>query len=72
MVNVMSKWKGVSDTDLVEKGGEISPQLQKFVEISVINSGNEYIVDHTDDLKKPGEIPPEAAVKEKTDKLYEK
>ena len=72
MVNVMPKQKGVSGTDVVEKGGEISPQLQKSVEITVINSGNEYIVDYTDDLKKHGEIPPEAAVKEETDKLYEK
>ena len=67
MVNVMSKQKGVSGTDVVEKGGEISPQLQKSVEITVINLGNEYIVDYTDDLKKHGEIPPEAAVKEETD-----
>ena len=72
MVNVMSKQKGVSGTDLVEKGGKISPQLQKSVEITVINSGNEYIVDYMGDLKKHGEILPEAAVKEETDKLYEK
>ena len=41
MVNVMSKQKGVSGTDLVQKGGEISPQLQKSMEITVIDLGNE-------------------------------
>ena len=70
MVNVMSKKKGVSGTDLVEKGGEISPQLQKSVEITVVNSGSEYIVDYTDDLKKHGKISQEAAAKEETDRLY--
>ena len=42
------------------------------MEITVINLGNEYIVDYMDDLKKHGEIPPEAVVKEENDKLYEK
>ena len=71
MVNVMSKKKGVSGVDLVEKGGKISPQLQKSVEITVVNSSSEYIVDYMDDLKKHSEIPQEAAAKEETDKLYE-
>ena len=70
MVNVMPKQKVASSTDLVERSGEISPQ--KSVEILVINAGSEYIVDCTDDLKKHGEIPPEAAAKEETDKLQEK
>ena len=70
MVNVMPKQKVASSTDLVERSGKISPQ--KSVEIPFINAGSEYIVDCMDDLKKDGEIPPEAAAKEETDKLHEK
>ena len=51
MVNVMSKQKVTSSTDIVEKGGEISPQSQKFAEKPVINLDNEYIVEYIEDPK---------------------
>ena len=70
MVNVISKQKVTSSTGLVEKSGEISSQ--NSAEIPVINADREYIVECTDNLQKHGEILPEAAAKEETDKLHEK
>ena len=64
MVNVMPKQKVASSTDLVKR--------KKSVEIPGIKAGSEYIVDCMDNLKKHGEIPPETAAKEETDKLHEK
>ena len=72
VVKVILKQERVKVTDVVEKSGEISPQLQRVVKTPVIKSSNEYIVDYTGDLKKCGEIPTEAAMKEESDKLYEK
>ena len=59
-----------SSTDLVEKSGEITPQ--NSVKMPIINAGNEFIVDHMGGLRKHGEILPEAATKEETEKLHEK
>ena len=59
-----------SNIDLLEKSGEISPQ--NAVKIPSISAGSKFIVDHTRDQKKDGEIPPEAATKEETEKLHEK
>ena len=59
-----------SSTDLVEKSGEISPQ--NSVKMPIINAGSEFIVDHMEDLRKHGEIPPEAATKEEIEKLHGK
>ena len=59
-----------SNTDLVEKSGKISPQSS--VKMPIINAGSKFILDCIGDLRKHGEIPPEAATKEETEKLYEK
>ena len=56
-----------ANIDIREKSGKISPKSENTVEIPVINSSNQYIVDYTEDLKKHDEIPPEAAVSEGTD-----
>ena len=65
MVNVISEHKVTSSTDSVEKSGEISPQSS--VKVPIINAGSEFIVD----LRKHGEIPPEAATREETEKSHE-
>ena len=70
MVNVIPEHKVTSNTDLVEKSGEISPQ--SAVKMPIINAGSEFIVDRMGDLRKHDEIPPEAATKEETEKLHEK
>ena len=63
--------QGVQGIDMVEKGGEISPPVQKAVKLpntKVMN--NEYIVELADNLKKSGEILPTIARKG-SDTLYE-
>ena len=69
MVNVMPKQKISSSTDLTKRSGEILPD--KSVKMPVINANSEYIIDCMRELKKHGEIPPEMAAKEETDKLHE-
>ena len=56
----------VQSTDMVEKGGEISPLLQKTVKLPDIN-----IVELADNPMRRGEILPETAVEKGSDKLYE-
>ena len=70
MVNVMPKQKISSSTDLAKRSGKISPD--NTVKIPVTNAGSEFIVDCMGDLRKHGEIPPEAASKEETEKLHKK
>ena len=59
-----------SSTALVEKSGKISSQSS--LKMPIINAGSEFIVDCMGDLRKHGEILPEAATKEETEKLHEK
>ena len=65
MVNVSSEHKVTSSTDSVEKSDEILPQSS--VKVPVTNVGSEFIVD----LRKHGEILPEAATREETEKSHE-
>ena len=57
--------------DLIEKCGEISPNLENPVKRLDINSNEKYIVGYSGNLKKHGEIPPEATVNEKIDKIQD-
>ena len=43
----------------------------KPVKQQIINANEQYIVGCTEDLLKHGEIPPDAAAKGETDKMYE-
>ena len=70
MVNVIPKQKISGSTDLTKRSGEISPD--NTVKTPVANVCSEFIVDCMRDLRKHGEIPPEAAIKEETEKLHEK
>lgn len=63
--------KTVSCTYLIGKGGEILPNAEIPAQTQIIDFFEQYIVGYTDDLRKHGKIPPEAAIKGATDKMYE-
>ena len=69
IVNVMPKHKISGSTDLTKGSGEILPD--KSLKAPVANVCSEFIVDCMKDLRKHGEIPPEVAIKEETEKLHE-
>ena len=66
-----NKQKTVICSGLTEKCGEIPPKVEIPVQKPNINSNTQYIVGHTYELKKHGEILPDTAVKGETDKMYE-
>ena len=70
MVNVISKHKVTSSTELIKKSGEISSQ--NSVKMPIINADSEFIVACKGNRRKHGEIPPEAATKEEIENLHEK
>ena len=70
MVNVITKQEISDSTDLMNRGGEISPE--NTVKTPVTNVCSEFIVDCMRDLRKHSEISPEAPTKEETEKLNEK
>ena len=67
----LDKQKTVSGSDLIKKGGEILPKAEIFGKEPNNNSNEQYIAEHTDDLKKHDEILPDAAVNRENDKMYE-
>ena len=67
----LDKQKTISCSDLIKEIDEIPPKVEISVKEVNNNLNEQYIVEHADDQKRHGKIPPDAATSRETDKMYE-